>query len=275
MGLMLGPNPTFRAWQNNMASTPSNSIPGTNVTASSSVNTKGSYAQLISSTDYDSYGFFLIPANATDPNVATTMLFDIAVGGSGSEVVVLSNIMLTTGTNNSNGQVTALIPIFIPKGTRIAARCQSVISSQQINLTILMLGGGSVAPWQTYAGAETLGADTANSRFSGHTAGSSGTYSTYADFGGTSSRAYKAIMPLLQQQTDTTMTSLTMWLRIGIGGTTLAQWFTVWANTEYTVAIYPNCPMMVNIPSGTQFQCQATCSTTADSDFSIGLLGFY
>lgn len=274
MGLMIGNTLTTQAWQHNMASTPSNNAPGTTITCGTA-HTKGSYGQLISSTDYDWYGFYLIPANVTDPNLATQGLVDVAVGGAGSETVLISNCMFTTGTSLNNGADARFLPLFIPKGTRIAMRGQSVIASQTMNWTVLGMGGGSHMPWPVYQGCETIGADTANSRFASHTSGSSGSYSTYADFGGTSTVQYKAIMPLIQQHSDTTMTSLTMWVRIGIGGTTLGQWFVVWANTEYVVSTFPNRPLPMTVPSGTQFQVQATSSTTADSDFSIGLLGFY
>ena len=115
------------------------STQGTTITGSGTTNTKGSYSQLIASTTRDYLGFFFAQdtLNAT-VIAASSYLFDIAIGASGSEVPIAPNVLGTAVASlGLNLPITSgLYPIPIPAGSRISARLQSVAASKTIGLTL-------------------------------------------------------------------------------------------------------------------------------------------
>ena len=122
---------------------------GTTVTASGSANTKGSWTQLIaaSASDCVMLGIMLCAG-------ATQVAVDIGVGGSGNEVVVIPNLMTTMGVVVSSD--TTLVPLAIPAGTRIAARCASPTGSATVAVALMLFDGG-FAQMEGLAGADAIG----------------------------------------------------------------------------------------------------------------------
>jgi len=118
------------------------STSGTTLTPSATINTMGSYSQLVASTAKDYYGLY---GTWAFPGTRQNYLVDIAIGAGGSELVLLPQRQIYIGdTVNGIGTATDLVllpftPIKIPAGTRIAARCQSSISSG--NTVDIMLYG--------------------------------------------------------------------------------------------------------------------------------------
>lgn len=109
---------------------------GTPAIASGTADAKGSYAQLTASTSHDLAGVMvaLDTQNATLNN--TAFLVDIAIGASGSEVVIVPNIMVCCGSGWLSPPVTPFIPVNIPAGTRIAARVQSNVASATAGVSL-------------------------------------------------------------------------------------------------------------------------------------------
>lgn len=108
---------------------------GTDIDPGASANTKGSWVQLVASTNEDLKGIVLCVGNQDLTKTSTcTALLDIGVGGAGSEQVVVSNYHLGVDTNNEQFQpiVSPLIPINIPAGSRIAARAQCSITTATV-----------------------------------------------------------------------------------------------------------------------------------------------
>jgi hypothetical protein len=114
------------------------SIQGTTVDPGATPNTKGAYAQLTASTSNDLQGLWLdLDTLNVTSNPSTTngnILMDVAVGGAGSEQVIVPNLpcqKITTATSNGF-TVPNFLPLFnvqIPLGSRIAVRCQSTASA--------------------------------------------------------------------------------------------------------------------------------------------------
>lgn len=106
-------------------------ILGTSVDPGGTANTKGVYSQIVSSTFADIAGIFAVfdaQNTASGTTNATTSLIDIAVGASGSEVVVVPNTLLSVFTGGSAIQLGGFLPympIQIPAGSRLAVRSQS------------------------------------------------------------------------------------------------------------------------------------------------------
>jgi len=120
-------------------------------------NTKGAYTALIASTGYDCDGLYLsFMANA----IANKLLVDVAIGGAGAEVIILSNFLVNNAVTFGN-QI--YIPIEVPAGSRIAVRAQSNTASAQSYVVCHLVRGGL---WKSPGGGtvETLGDVTGTSR---------------------------------------------------------------------------------------------------------------
>jgi hypothetical protein len=85
-------------------------------------NTKGAWVQVLAACPIDADGFLLGFANNTGS--PCDFLVDIGIGGAGSEVVLIPDLYLRANVNDQLGEK-MFVPMAIPAGTRIAARCQN------------------------------------------------------------------------------------------------------------------------------------------------------
>lgn len=263
----------------NLVATPSLTAPGVAVTASASINTKGAWAQVFAaaSVPYDVYGIWMIITLDSASATVTRSLYDIGIGGAGSEIVFVPNILNTGPSTLINcvlGQL-FFFPLFIPKGTRIAVRKQSNIGSEAANVTMWLMGGGGLPPWDVFTGCDVYGTDVATSGGFAHTPGNSGTYSTWTNIGATLSRNYGAILPLIGMGSDTTQTSLMGYLQMGINSVNFGQYMYTVGNTENMGWLMPPLPLYNRWPSGAQMMLRSTMSGTADDNYEFGFLAFY
>ena len=120
---------------------------------------KGSWQEVVSSTSQAADGIIVFCAPWSNYN--ERYLFDIAVGGSGSEEVIVENLVVDSRSFASVSGWTRYMPIHIPEGTRIAMRGQSS-GGQRCSFGILLLGQGGHGP-APLCQCETLGADTSDS----------------------------------------------------------------------------------------------------------------
>lgn len=272
---MLGIERTHQGgdWQNNLTATPSTGSTGTLVTASSTIHTKGTYAQLISSTTYDWHGFWLDASSTASSGAATDVLLDIAIGAASSEQIILPDLMVGWAQAVQSGGRGWFIPLFIPRGTRISARAQALISSDTVRILISGCTGGSGLPVPLFTNCDAYGIDAATSSGTSHTAGNTGVESTDANVGGTTSRNYGAVLIGVASQSSTT-TSIAYHWELTIGGITRAEWYTANNTSEVVWGPWPPCPLSVSIPSGTQLQVQAEASGTAQAQ-DVAFYCFY
>lgn len=119
----------------NYGSSTSTSL-GTAVTGSATANSKGSYVQLTASTTYDLAGI-VVGFDMQSNSASYNYLVDISIGASGSEVVIIPNMMVANlGNTYATPDFSPFIPISIPAGTRIAARCQCTTASGKLGVSI-------------------------------------------------------------------------------------------------------------------------------------------
>lgn len=118
---------------------------GTSVSAPGSTNTKGSYTQLIASTAHAASGM-VVTLYFTGSSGAVHGLVDIAVGGAGSEVVIIPDLHISRQSSNNYATAPILLPCRVPAGTRISARFQSSQTSTSCSVSIALLGEGEKYP---------------------------------------------------------------------------------------------------------------------------------
>lgn len=253
-------------WQNNMPTTPGLTVWGTTVTAAAALHTKGVYSQLIASTNFDWNGFWLGVANTGLSATQTDMLLDIAIGGAASEQVLLPNLLCGwRGTQNLSPMM-IFVPIFIARGTRIAARLQSLISSDTADVLIIGNAGASgIWGGPLFSGADAIGID-AGSPTSSHgtsvTPWSAGSPdSPIVSIGSAVTRHYGAIMlGIGGTLANLTQTNIAYHWKLCIGSQFVAQWYHQSHTTEIVTGPFPPTPFLQSIPNGTQLQVQATAS---------------
>lgn len=240
---------------------------GTTVTAAGSANTKGSYAQLIATTPFAATGIMLSVFRMSANN--GRFLVDIAVGAGGSEVVIVAD--LSVGGTGSNGlyQNHVWIPLAVPAGVRLSARCQCSTASRTIQVMAHLTGQGMMpgAPCQK---ARHYGADTSATRH------------TQVDPGATinTKGAYAQIVA------STDMPCSWLFLDFGSfgGATTDLSWLADLAvgAAAAEVVVIPNlsfsCETAVDgagawwyafpfsIPAGTRVSCRAQCTVNTATE---------
>lgn len=139
---------------------------GVAVTASGTANTKGSWAEVLASNDYDTDWLVLgLNAIAVGAGGSRYYLVDIGVGPAGSENVLIANMHFNIYDDGSrvSSEGTWLFPLRLAAGARLAARSQSSPASSAIYVTANPIAHGIAAPGG-YARCENVGADTASSR---------------------------------------------------------------------------------------------------------------
>jgi hypothetical protein len=149
MGLVMPPAAFTRQETN---TTVPSTAGGTVVTASSTIHTKGAYAELITATAFDTCYVEILMSGASVAATATSILVDIAIGAAASETDIISNLnaggasIFSTANTSTGGQKYAF-PLYIPAGSRVSARCQALISSDTVNVAIRLLGGPTSPVW--------------------------------------------------------------------------------------------------------------------------------
>lgn len=128
-------------------------------TTAGSTNTKSSYAQITASTTTDIGWIFLTLRQSTQTDTFNSMCIDIAIGGAGSEIDVIQNLVLSwPNTLPGNGAIT--LPLTIPAGTRLSYRYQTNVVGSSFELAIY----GFTSNFQYVSSYESMGFDASNSR---------------------------------------------------------------------------------------------------------------
>lgn len=245
---------------------------GVTVTSSSSANTKGSYTEILASsvTARKADGFMLTMYRTGGAKPGYDILTDIAIGGAGSEQVILSNLLGCR--QEAGGEVASIFfPISIPGSTRVSCRTAAASGSTPETVSIQLLHGGFKLP-QALSGAEGLGTSAGDSGGTGITSGN-GSKSAYVEIiGSTTKRYYGLIIATSGQSGLPAGTYILIDVAVGAG-----------AAEQIIIPNYgcqlaggtpnPSCFFPVDIPAGTRLAVRAAGS--AARAFDISLVGFY
>lgn len=114
---------------------------GTALTAPGGANTKGAWTQITSSTTAP-IRFLLPTIQPANSNNLTAIdaLFDIGVGGSGSEVPVLSNLSHRQTADEAQTAPVTGVFVSIPTGSRLVARYAADSTAQPPRITLIGVG---------------------------------------------------------------------------------------------------------------------------------------
>lgn len=118
---------------------------GTSIDPGATINTKGAWVQITASTVATHKALAMSLGNqANTVATATPWLFDIGVGGAGSEQIVLPNFRLQANAAEVLApSFTQFFPVDIPEGTRLAVRSQCAINDATDRLLDVVLYGAN------------------------------------------------------------------------------------------------------------------------------------
>ena len=213
----------------------------TTITASATTHTKGSWSQLVASTGSESAGLLLFATGNSVTSTATSMLLDIGTGAAGSESVIVPDIAL----GGANG-FRVLIPIRIPSGVRVSARCQSAVASRTITIATHLFSASFADRLPTVL--DSLGTSTATSAGTAM----SGASGTWVEVTASTAKDYQALI-LVPCSDATAGNNAVVRLTLGIGA----------AGSEVELAYIQNA----------QATTPAISDITGNSAFSFGLAG--
>lgn len=273
------PPAAYREIQNNLPATPSNTAPGTVVTASATPFTKGAWTALLT-TDFDVNLVCLHIHNQGAGGNNYRTLVDVAIGpaAGGSEQIVLPDLLAGAGLPMATAGLSRLLvlPLYIPAGLRVSARASSATASRPVDVNLFCYGGPRSEGVQAFVGADAYGITAGASSGTVITPGSTGTESAWLNIGGTTSRAYSGLIVMMQGATDTAMAALAYHTEVGYnsGAPNLGEFFFLVDATEHYAGPMPPLPIFASIPSGTQLQARSEAQGTAEV-LDVALYGLY
>lgn len=186
------------------------------VTAGGTAHTKGAWTALIASTPYDAYGIWIGIDGIHASAAATAYLVDIGVGPAGSERVIVPNLNVWGADATAAGlnPHQFWFPVYIPAGSRIAARSQSVTANKTCRVMVTLDAVPWYGPWGLGPVVDygtNLAASTGTSVTPGNAA-----FGTWVQVG-TTSRDHTFWTVSMDGLADTTLSAETDLVEVGVG----------------------------------------------------------
>jgi hypothetical protein len=203
---------------------------------------------------------------------------DIGVGASGSETVLIPDLQVGWALNEnvSNDNCMYYFPLYIPAGTRISARSQSVVASKTAVVRIILYHyprlGGFIG-----RGVTAYGVDSANSRGTLTTSGNNA-YGTAVTLSASTGKNIHFMQVGLDGGSRTTLTDQRAYVEIRNGATSPIVGPLIGSTDTGTESISLNAGNMMlatmgfEIPSGIDLRA-ATMHNTTGASFGVIVYG--
>jgi hypothetical protein len=271
MPLILPHAPQFSRYESTLAATPGTTSVGTTVNHHTVAHTKNpTFTELIAATAFDTQLVSIMLNNNSVANADSSTLLDIAIGAAASETVIIPDLSAGFLGSFTTGARWYQFPLYIPAGSRLSARTQSIRTTGSINV-LVQLHGGPRNPdaWWCGQTVTAYGANLAASRGVAFTPGNSGAEGTGVAVGTTSQHHECLVLGVQGISTDVSWGNVAYHFDVGIDSSG-----TEWIETDrYTAAassaeqlgfMDPWWPIFRPIPSGTILMVRGECSGTAD-----------
>ncbi len=125
---------------------------------------KGAWTEILASVPEDSYVVMLSAGGTFVSGSNTSMLLDVGIGAAGAERVVISNLAIGYLDVTVVAGRFWFLPLFIPAGSRIAARIQGVIANDTAEVGVDLFGGQPFEGASPNVAVDSFGANTATSQ---------------------------------------------------------------------------------------------------------------
>jgi hypothetical protein len=249
---------------------------GVPVTPNASANTKGSWAQLMSVAQgsVDAAGLLIHLSTNT---LNTDYLVDIAIGAAGSEVVIAENLYVSLFSFKQVG--TWFLPIPIPAGARVAARCQAGAAGGGVVHAHCQIVGTGFLPSAPLGRVTSYGPDTADSGgVSVDPGASANTKGAWVELAAAMSAPMSLALVAFGQQMNPAPTNAVWLVDIGAGASgseapvlrDLALAFQIATNGFWSPLVIG--PLPVSIPAGSRLVARAASDNTDATDRLLDVL---
>jgi hypothetical protein len=249
---------------------------GTSVASHATVaHTKNAtYTQLIASTAYASWGIMVYVGNTgTLASTNYRVLVDIAIGGAGSEQVIIPNLLAGNSApsgSTSVGGSQYYFPICIPAGSRISATAQANTTAKTVHVAVYLFQHQIPGAWYGQRVTD-YGTSTATSSGTSMSPGNNA-YATDVSLTASTTNPIQYLQLGMDLLTNTTLTSSRGLARISTGTTPDIlvddlpfYQLTTLETIMFTPANFILSQMRFDIPAGTNLKISAMHSTTAAS----------
>lgn len=247
-----------------------------------SANAKGSWVQIVSSTT-DATDLMVVQlAMDSGSGGGQCFLVDIGMGGVGSEVVIVPNLLLDCSRGIGQNGFTLALPIEIPSGVRISARCQEPggAGSRSVNVGLTLYSGGWNMDKAVAGSVVDYGTNTGTSNGTLiDQGGTAGTFGSWVQLTASTSVDHNTLSMVfgLDQQTSAPATS-NFEVEIAIGGSGSEQRIgrAAFAMDSGSNGSKPNGFIIpVQIPSGTRIaaRSKSTSAGSADRHLTMAVYG--
>lgn len=259
--------------QSNEAATGA-ATPGTSVTTGGSSNTKGTPAELISSTSFDSYWMKVIALNYGSDTATSEGSMDILIGAATEEVLIPDLLMGFCGyygSASSKGPKIWDFPLYTPAGSRLAVQAAGARTATAFQVLIYLYGGNGYPPFRIGSKVTTYGIGTVPNGTT-VTPGASGAEGTWTQITASTSADHFAFVPSYQVTNDTTTNNRTLQVDIGIGSATeeqIGSWTYATASTESMEGPMNTMPAFQDVPASTRLVGRCSNSGTNDAGYNM------
>lgn len=247
--------------------------PGTAVTTGASSSTKGTPAELITSTAFDSYWMTVIASNFGLSATASEAALDILVGAATEDVLIANLLYGYAGGNagSTSGPRRWDFPLYIPAGTRIAAQAASARVSSNVRVLIYLYGGHSIPPFRVGTRVTTYGMGTVPNGTT-ITPGASNAEGSWTQITASTSEDHFCLSHSFQPSADTTINNLTQAVDIGVGSATeeevAGQYWYRTDSAEHIEGPWNTMPAFVDVPAGSRLVMRASNSGVNDGGYN-------
>jgi hypothetical protein len=230
------------------------------------VTTKGTVTELIAATSFDVCWITLTFLGGSTAAADNRFMVDLLLGAATERVAIAD--MIAHGAANRGVGRRFDFPLYIPAGTRIAARSAGTLS-RNVQCQIWCYGGLISPPWRVAQKVTTYGATVPDG--TAITPGASGAQGAWTQITAGTSEAHWGFVPSFGIGNDSTINN--RWLRVELGhgaATEESMEFDYWYghnSSEEQSGSLSTMPCLCDQPSGTRLVMRASNEGTNDTAY--------
>lgn len=234
---------------------------------------KGSWAQLIAATEFEADAIIVWAAMAGNQR---TGLVDIGIGTGGSEQVLIPNLTVSRAFDAAaEGLFTAVLPVRVPAGSRVAARLASA-GADSGYAGVTLIGGGPGVP-SGFQRATDYGTNTGAASGTSVDAGASANAKgSWVQLVASTTHPIRSLLVMAHAAGSSGSAGRHL-LDIAIGASNSEEVILANLVVQKSYAWAPGWigPIPVSIPAGTRIAACAQCSvtTTGVKELGVSLIG--
>lgn len=250
---------------------------GTSVSTSGSSNTKGTPAEIFSSTNFDTFWITIIASlyGADAAGAAAQGAMDILIGAS-TEAVLIPNLLMghCGGNNNATlhtGPKRWDFPLYIPAASRIAVQAAGIRTSTAFRVAVYLYGGNGSPAFPCGTKVTTYGMGTVPDGTT-ITPGASGAEGAWAQVTASTSEDHFAFVPSFQASGDSTTNIRNYYVDMGYGAATEEEIMESYVyridQNETMEGPWNTMPCFKRIASGSRLVMRASNSGSNDGGYN-------